>query len=59
MSKDDEGLLLSDEKVLWVGGAFQGLLLGLKTDSDFALEVKVDAIKVEVTIASWLFLFFL
>ena len=39
-------------KTSWVSGAFEGLLLGLKTDSDFTLEVKENAIKVEVTIAS-------
>ena len=58
ISKDAEGLFLSGGKTSWVGGAFEGLLLGLKTDSDFALEVKVDAIKVEATIASWVFFFF-
>ena len=55
MSEDEERLLSSDGKAFWVRGHFQGLLLGLKTDSDLALEVKEDAIKVEVTIASWLF----
>ena len=53
-----EDFFLSDRKAFWVWGAFQGLLIGLKTDSDFALEVKVDAIKVEATIASWVFFCF-
>ena len=31
--------------------------MGLKTDLDLALEDKEDAIKVDVTVASWVFLF--
>ena len=37
-------LLFSGGKAFWVGGALQGLLLGLKTFSDFAFEAKADAI---------------
>ena len=42
--KDKEALFFSEGKAFWVGGALQGLLLGLKTFSDFAFEAKVDAI---------------
>jgi len=44
MPKHKEVLLFSEGKAFWVGGAFQGLLLGLKTLSDFVFEAKVDAI---------------
>ena len=57
ISEDEEGLLLSGGKTFLVGGAFQGLLLGLKTVSDSAFEAKEDAIKAEVAIASWVFFF--
>ena len=39
-------------------GAFEGLLLGLKTDSDFALDARLHAIMVEVTIARLEFFLF-
>ena len=58
ISKDEEGLFLSGGNTSWVGGAFEGLLLGLRTEWDSTFEVKEDAIKVEVTIASWFFFFF-
>ena len=58
ISKDERRLLLSGGKTSWVSGAFEGLLLGLRTEWDSTFEVKEDAIKVEVTIASWLFFFF-
>ena len=44
MLKDKEMLFFSGGKAFWVGGALQGLLLGLKTFSDFAFDAKVDAI---------------
>ena len=44
MPKDEEALFFSEGKALWVGGALQGLLLGLKTFSDVAFDAKVDAI---------------
>ena len=55
-SKDEdrmEGdeLFFKGGKVFSNCGSFEGLLLGLKTDSDFALDVRLDAIMVEVTIA--------
>ena len=57
MAKDEEGLLLSGGKTFWVGGAFEGLLLGLRTEWDSSFEAKEDAIKVEATISSWVFFF--
>ena len=44
MPKNKEVLFFSEGKAFWVGGALQGLLLGLKTFSDFAFDAKVDAI---------------
>jgi len=57
MTKDEEGLLLSGGKTFWVGGAFEGLLLGLRIEWDSPFEGKEDAIKSEATIASWVFFF--
>ena len=48
--KEDE-LFLSGGEILLNSGALQGLLLGLKEVSDFALKAKLDAIRVEVKIA--------
>ena len=50
IAKHKKSFLSSEGKSFWMGGTFQCLLLGLKTFSDFAFEVKVDAVKVEVTI---------
>ena len=58
MSEDDVGLLLSEGKAFWVGGAFQSFILGLRAECDSAFEAKEDAIKVVATIASWAFFFF-
>ena len=49
---EGDELFFRGGKVFSNCGAFEGLLLGLKTDSDFAFEVKEDAIRVEVMIAS-------
>ena len=54
----DEELLLIRGKISRVGGAFEGLLLGLRTKWDSTFEAKEDAIKVEVKIARWVFFFF-
>ena len=50
--KGKEMLFFSGGKAFWVVGALQGLLLGLKTISDFAFKAKEDAIQVVMTIVS-------
>ena len=56
MCKDGEELIKQDEislsggGILLNSGALQGLLLGLIEVSDFSLEAKLDAIRVEVKI---------
>ena len=52
MCKDEEGLLLSGGKIFLVVGAFEGLLLGPRTECDSAFEAKEYAIRVEATITS-------
>ena len=42
---------MSASEIFLKSGSLQGLLLGLKEVSDFALEAKLDAIRVEVKIA--------
>ena len=48
---EGDELFFRGGKVFSNCGAFEGLLLGLKTDSDFASDVRLDAVTFEVTIA--------
>ena len=55
---EGDELFFRGGKVFSNCGAFEGLLLGLKTDSDFALDARLDEIMVEVKIASLGFFLF-
>ena len=58
MPEDEEWLLLSGGKTSCVGGSFKILLLSLRAEWDSTFEAKEDAIKIEVTIAKWVFFFY-
>ena len=55
---EGDELFIRGENTFLNSGAFEGLLLSLKTDSDFALDARLDAIMVEVTIVRLDFLLF-